>query len=207
MNAFYRLMLLTHIQQRSDYMEFILHCIHAGITCVQLREKHCSDDALYRFAVELKACLAPYRVPLIINDNVSLARAVDAAGVHLGQSDSDVIQAREQLGPNKIIGLSINTPSQLEHANTLPVDYVGVGAVFPTLSKPDVTTIWGIDGLRQACGLSQHPVVAIGGIDRNNAHEVVRAGAQGIAAIGAFHQASHPEESIYLMRNAFRQGE
>jgi thiamine-phosphate pyrophosphorylase len=206
MSAFYQLMLLTNqCTSLPEYLQFITRCVRAGVSCVQLREKYLSSDALYDFAIQLKQCLAPYAVPLIINDDLSLALAIDADGVHLGQSDGDIHEARAQLGANKIIGVSINTLAELELANTLPVNYVGVGAIFPTRSKPDVKTIWGIEGLRQACMLSHHPVVAIGGIDSTTAQRVMDAGAQGIAAIGALHRATVPEDEIQYIKQAIIQ--
>lgn len=206
MHAFYQLMLLTQWQQQPDYMQFVTRCVRAGVTCVQLRDKHLSSAALYTLATQLKTQLAPYAVPLIINDDVDLALAVDAHGVHLGQSDGDIETARTKLGNDKIIGLSVNSLAELEQANTLPIDYVGIGAIFPTRNKPDIKTIWGINGLHQACALSHHPVVAIGGINSRNAQAVIAAGAQGIAAIDAFHQATALENEIHTMQNVIKQG-
>ncbi len=183
------LILVTHKgdQPLDAYLKWIDVCVQSGISAVQLREKNLSDQALYQFGQALKATLDLTNTPLIINDNVDLCLKLDAAGVHLGQSDGDPIQAKDRLGADKIIGLSVDTMDQLQKANMLELDYIGVGAIFPTQSKPDVKTIWGLDGLKQAVLNSLHRVIAIGGIHQNNALAVLQTGVSGIAAIRAFH--------------------
>jgi thiamine-phosphate pyrophosphorylase len=111
----------------------------------------------------------------------------------VGQSDDSVLKARALLGPSKIIGLTVDTLEQLHIANTLPINYVGIGAVFSTPNKPNVQTLWCLDGLQKAATLSKHPIVAIGDIHGENVRSVMQAGAYGIAAIGAFHDAPDPK--------------
>jgi thiamine-phosphate pyrophosphorylase len=175
-----------------SYLNFIEVCIKAGITCVQLREKSLPKKDLLDFGNSLKCLLDLYNVPLIVNDDIDLCIKLSAFGVHLGQSDTDVTKARSALGTDKIIGLSVNTIEQIQNSLTLPIDYIGVGAIFPTHNKPDVETIWGLNGLKDAYLISSHPIVAIGGIDENNIFSVINSGADGIAAIGVFHQAADP---------------
>ncbi len=188
------LTLVTHKSGLStnSYLRFIEQCLKSGVRCVQLREKLLPYPALLRFGRNLKALLDIYSIPLIINDNVELCKAIDASGVHLGQSDTDIVKARAILGSNKIIGQTVNTVEQINRAETLPVDYLGLGAVFPTPNKSDVETIWGLTGLQQASSMTSRPIIAIGGINESNALSVMKAGANGIAAIGAFHNACDP---------------
>ncbi|NNM59168.1 MAG: thiamine phosphate synthase [Legionellales bacterium] len=192
-NEFYKLMFVTNKQDKSidDYLSLVKACVASGVTCVQLREKNASYESLITFGQALKKFLSSVAIPLIINDNLDLALALDADGVHLGQTDGDVQKARQRLGTDKIIGLSISSLEQLQTANSLPIDYVGCGAIFPTQNKIDITTIIGLEGLQQLASLSKHPMVAIGGINLSNAREVMQTGCRGIAAIGVFH---HPAD-------------
>lgn len=183
-----------------DYLDFIDACVAAGVTCVQLREKELSGDELLDYAGQLQTHLKQTNTPLIINDDVLLCQAIDAAGVHLGQSDQDAIEARACLGREKIIGLSVNSMQEIRQANALPIDYIGVGSVFETSSKLDVATIWGVDKLAQAVALSTHPVVAIGGINVDNAGSVLQTGVKGIAAIAAFHQADELNNVVQQLK-------
>ena len=174
------------------YLKFIEICVEAGITCVQLREKSLNSEELFHFSSSLKYLLDFYNIPLIVNDDIELCKKLGACGVHLGQSDTEITEARSVLGANKIIGLSVNTIEQVQNAQIQSVDYIGVGAIFPTNNKPNVETIWGLSGLNQASLISSLPIVAIGGIDEDNAPIVMNAGANGIAAIGAFHNTKNP---------------
>jgi len=189
---FYRLMLVTQKQDKplAEYLKFIKNCAELGITAVQLREKQLPAPELFQMGQALQHLLTPFNIPLIINDNVALAQALDAQGVHLGQTDGNPQEARAQLGPHKIIGISIDSLDNLHCANNLPINYVGIGSIFKTKNKDNVTTIWGIEALRTHSLQSRHPVVAIGGIDSSNAADVLRTGAQGIAAIGALHEST-----------------
>lgn len=191
---FWQLTLVTNkgSAPAAPYLEFIKVCLKAGITCVQLREKSLPQEELLHFGSSLKRLLDLYNIPLIVNDDIDLCIKLSAFGVHLGQSDTEVTKARSALGADRIIGLSVNTIKQIQNSLTLPIDYIGVGAIFPTHNKPDVETIWGLSGLSQASLVSSRPIVAIGGIDESNTFSVINSGADGIAAIGAFHQAADP---------------
>lgn len=199
---FYTLMLVTQKQQSSlkDYLDFIDSCVHQGVTSVQLREKNTRPDDLLTFGQALKNKLTPLHIPLIVNDNLELAIALDAAGVHLGQTDGDPLEARQRLGAHKTIGVSIDSYDNLIKANALPIDYVGVGAIFPTPNKKNVSTVWGLDGLQQLVPHAKHPVVAIGGIDTHNVTNTLMAGAHGIAVIGALHNARDPGQTAQELR-------
>lgn len=199
---FYKLTLVTHKQDTpsNQYLDFIHECAQSGITSVQLREKNLNYTALLDFAKQLQEVLQLYSIPLIINDNVKLAHELNADGVHLGQSDGCLLKARALLGPNKIIGITIDSIEQIQIANNLPINYVGVGSIFPTNHKSNITNIWGCEGLKHLASLTSHPIIAIGGIDQNNASQVMKSGAQGIAAIGAFHQTEQPKIMTQQLR-------
>ncbi|WP_348663742.1 thiamine phosphate synthase [Chlamydia vaughanii] len=191
---FFKLMLVTNKKNTpvDEYLDFVTSCVQAGVTSVQLREKELPREELVNFGKSLKVILDSEDVPLIISDSVPLCLELDASGVHLGQTDGDVIEARENLGPDKIIGWNVNTLDQLLTANTLPIDYLGLSAMFATQNKPEATNLWGFSGLEQAVSLCEHPIIAVGGIEENNVAKVMEAGAAGIAAIGVFHAAKDP---------------
>lgn len=195
-------MLVTHRQAMpiDEYLAFIKICAVSGITAVQLREKNMSYESTLIFGRKLKQILEPFEIPLIVNDNLDLAVALDAEGIHLGQSDGDPKAARALLGPHKIIGVSINSLENLCVANGLPINYVGIGAIFKTHSKLNVATTWGLEGLRELSKLSKHTIIAIGGINELNAAEVILAGAEGLAIIGAIHNAVDPSLAIKRLR-------
>ena len=160
---------------------------------VQLREKTADTRTFLERAFALKRLLQSTGVPLIINDRVDIALAVDADGVHLGQSDMPVTIARQLLGPDKIIGLSVETLEQIKEANTLDVDYVGISPVFSTPTKTDTHTPFGLDGTRQAVALSKHPTIGIGGINASNIATIRATGLDGVAVVSAIMSAPDPE--------------
>lgn len=202
-HSFLKLTLVTNTSNSkiSDYLAFIQTCAKAGVTAVQLRDKQSSYQDCLSFGKALKALLTPFSIPLIVNDNVELAVELDAEGVHLGQSDGCPIAARRRLGSKKIIGVSVDSIENLLTANQLPINYVGVGAIFPTDNKKNVTTVWGLDGLSKASSLCNKPIVAIGGIHEANAKGVMHSGAQGIAVIGAVHHSDCPARTVRTLRS------
>jgi thiamine-phosphate pyrophosphorylase len=176
--------------------------LRGGVTAVQLREKECPTREFIDLARALKAILAPAGVPLIVNDRLDVALAACADGVHIGQSDMEYGDARRLLGPQAIIGLSVETPEQAERAASFDVDYLGVGPLFPTPTKTDAAPAWGIEGLGALRRASRHVLVAIGGIHRENAGDVIRAGADGIAVVSAICSAQDPEQAARELRTA-----
>ncbi|UYO75812.1 thiamine phosphate synthase [Halomonas qinghailakensis] len=159
--------------------------IQGGITMVQLRDKYASDEQMIAQAKRLKAMLSGSGVPLIINDRLNVALASQADGLHVGQSDTAVQEARNTLGQHAIIGLSINTPAQLQEAPVELLNYVGLGPVFATGSKQDHAQPIGFDGLAWLANACQLPSVAIGGLKAEHMAQVKAAGANGIAVISA----------------------
>ena len=173
----------------------VKQAVEGGVTMVQLREKLIGTRDFIALALKLKEVLKPYGVPLIINDRVDVALAADADGVHIGQSDMPYAFARRILGPDKIIGLSVENFEQIEEANRLDVDYIGVSPVFSTPTKTDTARPFGLEGLRKAVRMSVHPTVAIGGMNERTAADVMTCGADGIAVVSAIVCAYDPEES------------
>jgi len=195
------MMLTQRHSFNGDYLSFISKAVRLGVNCIQFREKHITKESI-DFALDLKKLLQPYNVPLIINDNLNLAKEVNADGVHLGQNDTDVSVARKILGDKKIIGLSLEDYPQIDTANQLNVDYVACSAVFPTKSKNNIKKIWGLNGLADMCKKSIHPVIAIGGIDENNADSIIANGAAGVAVISALHDSQNLDAAIAKFNQA-----
>ena len=165
--------------------EVVSEAVQGGVTVVQLREKDASTGEFIELARRLMKLLKPLRIPLIINDRVDVALAVDADGVHIGQSDMSYEDARRLLGPDKIIGLSVENFEDIEAANALDVDYIGISPVYGTPTKTDTAEPFGLEGLRKAVQMSVHPTVAIGGMNASTIGEVMDAGADGVAVVSA----------------------
>jgi thiamine-phosphate pyrophosphorylase len=167
--------------------------VRGGATCVQLREKTLGTGAFVERARALKRLLAPAGVPLVINDRVDVALACGADGVHLGQGDLPVDDARRLLPPQAFVGWSVETPDDVRRAASLPLDYLGVSPVFATTTKRDAAAPWGLAGLRAARAATALPLVAIGGVCAANVDAVLIAGADGVAVVGAICSADDPE--------------
>jgi thiamine-phosphate pyrophosphorylase len=165
--------------------EVVLHAIRGGASCVQLREKDVSTRFFVEEALRIKALMAPFHIPLIINDRLDVALAIGADGVHVGQEDMPYQTARRLMGPKAIIGLSVETWEDVERAESLDCDYLGVSPVFATPTKTDTKEPWGLDGLTRIRAFSRHPLVGIGGLYAGNAEAAVLAGADGIAVVSA----------------------
>jgi thiamine-phosphate pyrophosphorylase len=203
-NHYLKLCLVTHLTHQSieSYKNFLLQAVAGGITSIQLRLKNQNVD---EFSREIKALIDPFNIPLIINDHVELAKEIDAFGVHLGQSDMSPDEARKLLGPQKIIGWSIETIEQLHEANELSsINYVAASAVFSSKTKTDCKTIWGIEGLKNIVTLSKHPVVAIGGIHSHNADQVIATGVEGMAVVSDIHDAMDPKRAAEKLLSVYR---
>ncbi len=158
--------------------------ILGGTTFVQLREKTLDEENFYQEAVEIQELCRKYGIPFVVNDNVDIAVRMNADGVHVGQSDMEAGNVRAKLGPDKIIGVSAQTVEQALLAQERGADYLGVGAVFPTGSKDDADDV-SFETLKAICEAVSIPVVAIGGITRDNVIELKGSGICGIAVISA----------------------
>jgi thiamine-phosphate pyrophosphorylase len=151
--------------------------------------------------------LKPLRIPLIINDRVDVALAVDADGVHIGQSDMSYEDARRLLGPDKIIGLSVENFKDIEAANALDVDYIGISPVYGTPTKTDTAEPFGLEGLRKAVQMSAHPTVAIGGMNASTIAEVMAAGTDGVAVVSAICSAENIRKATSDLRAIVEEGQ
>lgn len=158
--------------------------LEGGTTFVQLREKEMDEEHFLEEAKEIKKLCAEYNVPFVINDNVDIALEMDADGVHVGQSDMEAGDVRAKLGPDKIIGVSAQTVEQALLAQERGADYLGVGAVFHTDSKADAAEV-SHETLKAICEAVDIPVIAIGGISKDNVENLAGSGICGIAVISA----------------------
>ena len=181
--------------QKLGLVQTVCEAIEGGVSFVQLRDKQADDDELYQIACELKEAIAG-RVPLVINDKVHIAKKAKLDGAHIGQGDLSVTEARQILGPDAWLGLSINTLSQLQHAHNNHLDqlnYFGLGPVFVTHTKPDHASPLGLSGLDDLAKVSLLPTVAIGGIQLDNARQVYQTHCDGIAVVSAICATDDPK--------------
>ncbi len=196
-----------------DLMDVVAAAVKGGVTLVQLREKKCGTREFVELARAMKKMLAPAKVPLLINDRVDVALACGADGVHVGQSDMRVEDVRALLscgsvnngsGNEKIVGLSVETEEHIQEARNLPVDYIGIGPVFPTQTKPDACSPWGLSGLKNARKRWQKPMVAIGSVNHDNATQIMACGMDGVAVVSAICSASDVEQAARQLSDLVR---
>lgn len=185
-NISYRLYLVSdeRVLQGRDFLKSMEQAIQGGVTVLQLRHKEGSSKAFYRRAHALKKITEEYGIPLIINDRVDIALAVKAEGVHLGQQDLPVAVARQLLGPDAIIGASTATLSEAKAAEGEGADYIGVGALFPTATKSNTRSV-SLEKLKHIKDSVSIPVVAIGGLTRENIPSALATGIEGVAVVSA----------------------
>lgn len=169
---------------QDSLLEQVNAALNGGATFVQLREKVLDEESLYQEALTLKVLCKQYKVPFVINDYVDLALSVDADGVHVGQKDMEARDVRALLGPNKILGVSVQTVEQAKKAEDAGADYLGVGAIFPTITKPEAVCV-DRETLKAICQEVNIPVVAIGGITQGSISELKDSGIAGVAVVSA----------------------
>ncbi len=179
--------------------EAVEAALRGGVTILQLREKRASHEELVKTAMRLKPLCRRYGVPLIINDDVEAALEADADGVHVGQEDMAVAEARRILGPEKIIGASAHNREEALEAQRQGADYLGSGAVFGSSTKKDATTL-SREELTAVCRAVSIPVAAIGGITEENCLELAGTGVSGIAVVSALFAAADKEEAAARLR-------
>ena len=178
--------------------------LRGGATFLQLREKKLDEESFLREAMELKELCRSFHVPFVINDNVDIAIACDADGVHVGQTDMESGLVREKLGPDKIIGVSCRTVEEALQAERNGADYLGVGAMFPTGTKSDATSV-SFEMLREICQSVKIPVVAIGGISQENVAGLRGSGIDGIAVVSAIFAQADIELATRSLKQAVSQ--
>ena len=174
--------------------------LRGGATCVQLREKEMERDALVALARELKALCARYGVPLLINDDAALALEVDADGVHVGQEDMAAQEARRLIGPDRILGVTAKTVEQALAAQAAGADYLGSGAIFGSATKRNARPM-SRELLQSICKSVSIPVVAIGGISRENIASLADTGIRGAAIVSGIFAAPDIEAECRLLRS------
>ncbi len=180
--------------------------VKGGTTIVQLREKDMETRDFIEEAQQIQKILKPYNVPLLINDRLDVALAVGADGVHLGQKDMPYQMARNILGDNAIIGLSVESIEQGKEANQFDLDYIAISPVFTTPTKEELTQELGIEGVKEITRLSKHRAVGIGSIKEHNAKDIIQAGADGIAVVSGICSADDPEKAASELRKRVQQG-
>ena len=184
------------------FLNTIEEAIKGGVTVVQIREKTADTLDFYNLALKVKEITSKYDVPLIVNDRVDIALAIDADGVHVGQSDMPCDVTRKLIGQNKILGVSAATVKEAEKAESDGADYIGTGAVFPTATKDDAESVTK-DELTEIVKSIDIPVVAIGGINLDNARELNGTGIAGLSVVSAIMSSDNPKKSSQELLNIF----
>lgn len=194
------------VTDKSDDVEKFLNTIEeaikGGVTVVQIREKTADTLDFYNLALKVKEITTKYHVPLIINDRVDIALAIDADGVHVGQSDMPCDVTRRLIGEDKILGVSAATVDEAQKAEKDGADYIGTGAVFPTATKDDAPSVTK-EELKEVVDSIDIPVVAIGGINHDNASELIGIGIAGLSVVSAIMSAENPKKASEELLNIF----
>lgn len=199
-----RLHVLTdfHLQQQRSHAELAQLAVRGGADTVQFRQKHGGIQNMLAEAYGVANVCRDTSTPLIVDDHLDIAQAVNANGVHLGQTDFPIDAARSVLGPDAIIGATATTTEQVVEAHDLGADYIGFGPVFPTTSKRNPKSVKGPEGLTEACDAVPIPVIAIGGVTHDRVRAAFEAGAHGVAVLSAVVTANDPEQATARFRGA-----
>lgn len=187
---------------KKSIVDVVRQAIQGGATIIQLRDKNASDEEMISTGKELLK-ITKGEIPLIINDNVKVAMAIGAQGIHVGQKDMPASKAKEMIKDTMILGVSANTVEEAIKAERDGADYIGAGPVFPTSTKSDAGPSIGLDGLRNIKKAVSIPVIAIGGISSGNAEEVIKI-ADGIAVVSAVMAADDPERATEKLFNIIK---
>lgn len=186
-----------------EFLSRTEQALQGGVTLLQIREKERSTREYIHLAAQVHELAKRYNVPLLVDDRVDVALAVDAEGVHVGQTDMPVDIARRLLGPDKIVGATAKTVPQALEAWQQGADYLGVGAIYPTTTKV-VTVITSTETLADICAAVPIPVNAIGGLNRDNLGVLKGTGIRGICVVSAIMKAADPKAAAQQLREAFR---
>jgi thiamine-phosphate pyrophosphorylase len=187
-----------------NLLDVIDAAVAGGVTMVQLREKEATTRDFLELARAVKAMLAGRGVPVIVNDRADVALAAEADGLHVGQKDMPLADARRLLGPDKLIGLSVANEEQMRRPDAGAADYLGVGPLYLQDTKSDVSTPLGPAGFAALRAMTRLPVVAIGGLKPGNSADVVTAGADGLAVVSALMGADDPTAAARSFRRLFK---
>lgn len=183
----------SKLPSKLPLMEQVEAALKGGITCLQLREKDLDDEAFLARAIEMQRLCKRYNVPLIINDNVRVAIQSGASGIHVGQSDMPLSEVRKLVGENMIIGVSAHNVEEAKLAEAGGADYLGVGAIYTTTTKPDASYV-PVSELKRICRAVRIPVVAIGGMERGTISKLSGTGVDGVAMVSAIFAADNIEQ-------------
>ncbi len=186
--------------QGKNFLEVAEQAILGGVDIIQLREKNDDTEIFLQKALQLIEVTNKYNIPLIINDNITVAEKANSAGIHVGNHDMAPTELRP-LVEDKIIGYSIEDLTQLDNEQTAVADYLGISPVFKTKTKTDTIIEWGLEGINQIRQLTQKPLVAIGNIQVENAKAVIHAGADCLAVVSAICSAADPQKAAYELKN------
>jgi thiamine-phosphate pyrophosphorylase len=200
-----RLYLVTDPSFPLGLLATVEAALKGGVSLLQLRDKEADDASLIEQGQALAALAARYGVPLILNDRPDLVVATGAAGCHIGPGDMALAEARRLIGPDALLGLSVETPAQMQSLTWEHLDYIAASPVFATASKPDHSPPLGLEGLRAFCAQAPVPVVAIGGIGPANLPSIRAAGAAGAALISAIGHAPDPEAAARTLTDLWSQ--
>ena len=200
----YSVYLVTDRRNKTDeeFLNIIEEAIKGGTTVVQLREKTASTKEFYDLALRVKEITSRYGVPLLINDRIDIALAIDSEGVHIGQDDMPADIAREIIGEDKILGVSASTVEEAKKAEIDSADYIGSGAVFPTSTKDDADSV-SKEELKEIVDSIDIPVVAIGGITVENASSLKSSGIAGFSVVSAIMSAEDPKEASKKLKEIY----
>ena len=201
-NIDYSLYLVTDrgLSRGRSTLDIVQAAVAGGVTCVQLREKECSTLEFIEQALAIKNFLKTRGVPLIINDRLDVALAVEADGVHLGQSDMPLEMAQKIAGPSMLVGISAESVQDAVAAEEGGADYLGVSPIYATPTKTDTAPPLELEGLREIRKRVKIPLVAIGGLNKSNTAEVIRNGADGVAVVSAIIAADDPETAAMNLK-------
>lgn len=191
----------TWLRGRTLYDQ-VEEALRGGATCIQLREKQMEEEALRLEARQMKDLCNRYHTPLIINDNVEIAIQCGADGVHIGQKDGEAKEARGKIGPDRLLGVSVQTVAQALAAWDAGADYLGVGAIFPTATKQDADIV-SLGELKAICSAVPLPVVAIGGIGKENMNQLKGSGIAGVALVSAIFASEDVESECKALKSAW----
>jgi thiamine-phosphate pyrophosphorylase len=185
----------------NDFVNVTEAAIKGGVDLVQLREKNIGIPTFLERALRLQEMLVRYNVPLIINDNLEVAKQSNAYGIHVGNNDMPPLQVRSEWDECQLLGYSIEYREQLRSEQTAAADCLGVSPVFKSDTKQDTVIEWGLKGIREIRAATSKPLIAIGNMNASNAYEVMKAGADCIAVVSAICAATDPSQAAYEIRN------
>lgn len=190
---------------KHHFLTVVEEAILGGVDIVQLREKNLGEKDYLSRAMQLKALTDRYKIPLVINDNLEVARQAHAFGIHVGNEDMAPTQIRDSWSACQFIGYSIEYLEQLQYKEAEAADCLGISPVFSTPTKNNTVTEWGLEGIASIRKRTHKPLIAIGGMNLSNVAEVIKAGADCIAVVSAICSADDPRKAAYRLKNTILQ--